>query len=444
MRISTGMIFDSGLTSLGKLSSQLLQTQQQLSTGRKVLTPADDPVAAVGILQANQAIDLTQQYKKAHDNANSTLAFVESQLKSAGDVLSEARTLVVQAGNPGLSDADRKSIAVQLRASFEHLLGLANTQDASGQFVFAGYQGNVQPFAGTVESGVAYFGDDGQRALQVSSSQQVAVSDSGNRIFNRIASGNGVFSLDYDSSNTGGARISGSNVVDAAAWHDASNSGHLEIRFWVDEMGTIGPQNAVYYDLVDAGTGFSLYRDPGDPLTAPSTAGGSDNTYTHAYVPGQPISFSGLDVAYGGGSFGANVMLTGQPADGDSFSLKSSGSQSVFETLSRFIQALEQPASGSHDQTRMSNEIALALDNFDQSEENFLAVRSGIGSRMNRIEMLETLNSDLNVQYQQRLSDLQDTDFAKALSDLMRTQIQLQAAQQSFAQTSKLSLFNYI
>lgn len=437
MRISSGMLFDSGVAALGKLSAQLLQTQQQLSTGRKVMTPADDPVAAVGILQANQALAMTEQYKKAHDSANSTLSFAESQLKSAGSILSEARTLVVQAGNPGLSDADRKSIAAQLRSDFEQLLGLANTQDASGQYVFSGYMGNTQPFGGTVETGVEYFGDDGQRYLQVSSSQQLAVSDSGNSIFNRIANGNGVFALDYADSNTGTAAVGGGSVINAGNWHAASNSGNLEIRFWVDEAGTIGPANAVYYDLVDADTSKSLFTDD------VSTAGGTGNSYTHAYVSGQPISFSGLAAPYD--DFGVNVNITGQPADGDSFSVKTSTSQSVFDTLRRFITALEQPTSADgNGQTRMTNEIALAIGNLDQAEQSFLTARSGIGSRMNRIESLQTLNTDLNVQYQQTLSDLQDVDYLQALSDLTRMQTQLEAAQQTFAQMTKLSLFNYI
>ncbi|KYC29310.1 putative flagellar hook-associated protein 3 FlgL-like protein [Sterolibacterium denitrificans] len=437
MRVSSGMIFDAGISSLGKQSAQLLQLQQQLSTGRKVLTPADDPVAAVGILEAKQALDMTQQYAKTHDNANSILSFAESQLKSAGAVLGEARTLVLQAGNPGLSDADRKSIAAQLRADFEQLLGLANTQDASGQYIFSGYMGNTQPFGGTVETGVSYFGDDGQRYLQVSSSQQLAVSDSGNGIFNRIANGNGVFALDYAGTNAGTAVIGGGSVINASRWHDASNSGNLEIRFWVDDGGTIGPANAVYYDLVDADTSKSLFTDD------VSTAGGVGNSYTHAYVPGQPISFSGLAAPYN--DFGINVTLTGQPADGDSFSVKNSTSQSVFESLRRIIDVLEQPiVPGSNDQARMSSEIALAIGNFDQAEQNFLTARSGIGSRMNRVESLQTLNTDLDVQYQQSLSNLQDVDYVQALSDLTRMQIQLQAAQQTFVQMSQLSLFNYI
>lgn len=440
MRVSSGMIFDAGVSALGKQSSQMLQIQQQLSTGRKVLTPADDPVASVGILESKQAIDLTQQYAKAHDSANSSLAFAESQLKSAGEVLIEARTLVIQAGNPGLSDADRKSIAAQLRAGFDQLLGLANAQDASGQYMFSGYQGNTQPFAGSVATGVNYYGDDGQRLLQASSSQQVAVSDSGNRIFNRIPNGNGVFAVDYATGNSGTAIVSGSNVTDATAWHDRSITTDLDIRFWKDPA-----DNKIYYDLVDAHTGNSLYSDPSGP-DPQSYAGGPNNTYTHAYVPGQPISFTGLDAAYGGAAgFGINVTLTGQPADGDSFNVQGSSSQSVFDTLKRFIDALEQPTvTGSNDPTRMANEISRALGDLDQAVDNFMSVRSGIGSRMNMVESLQTLNTDLNTQHQQTLSDLQDTDFVQAISDLTRLQVQLQAAQQSFVKMSQLSLFNYI
>lgn len=432
MRISSGMVFDAAIATLGKQSAQILNLQQQLSTGRKVLTPADDPVAAVGILESQQAIDMNNQYARAHDNANANLSFAESQLKSAGDVLMEARTLMVQAGNPGLKDSDRQSIADHLRSSFDQLLGLANSRDASGQYVFSGHMGNTQPFAGSVDSGVTYFGDDGQRHLQISLSQQVAVSDSGKRIFDRIPNGNGVFAVDYPPTNQGTAVISGSSVVNASAWHSTENSGNLEIRFWQDPA-----DSQVYYDLVDAGTGKSLYSD------SPSIPGGVGNTFTQAYTPGDPISFSGLADPYK--DFGINVTFTGQPADGDSFSVSNSSSQSVFDSLSRFIHALEQPViPGSNDPSRLANEVALALGNMDQGMDNFMAVRSGIGSRMHMIESIEALNGDLTIQHRQALSNLQDVDFVQALSDLTRMQIQLEAAQQTFVQMSRLSLFNYI
>jgi flagellar hook-associated protein 3 FlgL len=67
-----------------------------------------------------------------------------------------------------------------------------------------------------------------------------------------------------------------------------------------------------------------------------------------------------------------------------------------------------------------------------------------IGSRMAELESLDSVNQDLTLQYQQTLSNLQDLDYAKTISDMTRKQTDLEAAQKSFMQTSQLSLFNYL
>lgn len=439
MRISSGMIFDAGVTAINRQASDMLHLQQQLATGRRILTPADDPVASASALEVTQAADITKQYAKAHDNTASALAVAETQLQSASDILTEVRTLAVYAGNGSLSNSDRQSIAMQMRSSFEQLLGIANAKDASGQYIFSGYMGNTTPFAGSVENGVSYFGDDGQRFLQVSPSMQLAVSDSGNTLFNRISNGNGVFATRYNTNNNGDGVIDVGSVIDSSKWHSINNSGNHEVRFWVDAAGTIGPTNTTYYDLVDvaANPPVSLFTG------GPATAGGVTNTYTHKYVAGQAISFSGLAAPYD--DFGVNVSITGTPASGDTFAVQTSSSQGVFDTLSDLVIAVERAVTnGTNGMARLANDIASAIGNLDQANQKILTVRSGIGSRMNTVDSLKSVNSSLSLQYQEVLSQLQDIDYTKTISDLTRTQTQLQAAQQSFVKVSQLSLFNYI
>ncbi|MBP9712245.1 MAG: flagellar hook-associated protein FlgL [Sterolibacterium sp.] len=439
MRISTNMIYEVGVGAIGRQTSQMLQTQQQLATGRRVLTPADDPVASAGILETSQGVALTKQYTAALDNTSDTLALAESQLQGAGDLLIQVRTLAVQAGNSSLSNSDRQSIATQMRASFEQLMGIANTRDASGQYIFSGFQGNTQPFAGTVNEGVAYAGDDGQRFLQVSPSQQLAVSDSGNEIFNHVPSGNGVFATDYGAANVGTGIVNGGNVLVPSQWQSPNNSGNLQVSFWTDTAGQNGPPNTTYYDLVDAAANPPVSLFTGTP----PVPGGPTNTYSHAYVAGQPISFSGLAAPYN--DFGVTVTISGKPASGDSFSVKSSSGQSVFATLGRFIKALERPLSGATDDTtRLGNEVASMLGNVDQAHQSLLTTRAAIGARMGTADALQSVNGDVSLQYQQTLSRLQDVDVTQAISDLTRLNTQLQAAQQSFVKISQLSLFNYL
>lgn len=435
MRISSGMIYDAGVSAINKQASDLLHMQQQLATGKRVLTPADDPVASANALDVTQSVGMTKQYTTAQDNADSALGFTESQLQSATDLLTQVRTLAVQAGNATLTNTDRQSIATQLRSSFDQLMGIANSKDASGQYVFAGYMGNTTPFSGSVESGVSYFGDDGQRLLQVSPSQQIAVSDSGNSVFNRVPTGDGTFSVTYTPTNSGTAVVSSQSMVNPANWSNVSNSGNLEIQFWTDPA-----TNNTYYDLTDVSVNPPVSLFTGTS----STAGGVGNTYTHAYGPGNPINFSGLAAPYT--DLGASVTISGTPASGDSFRVQSSTSQSMFDTLRNLVSALERPVSSTSGSgmTMLTNDIAVSINNLDQASQNILTVRAKIGARLTEMDALRSVNESVSLQYQQVLSNLQDVDYTKTISDLTRTQTQLQAAQQSFVKVANLSLFNYI
>ena len=222
MRISTGMIFDAGVSSMNKQTASLLHLQQQVASGRRILTPSDDPVSAARALEVTQSKDITAQFKQNHDNATSSLGLEETQLTSAGDLLMRVRELAVQAGNTTLTNSDRLSITSELRARFEELTGIANATDGSGQYLFSGFMGSTIPFGGTVASIVAgnemsYQGDDGQRKLQVSPTRFLGVSDSGNDVFKRIVNGNGSFVTSYAVSGAGVSTNTGTGVINAGS-----------------------------------------------------------------------------------------------------------------------------------------------------------------------------------------------------------------------------------
>lgn len=410
MRIATSQIFDAGVANINKQWSQLLHLQQQVASGRRILRPSDDPVAAARALEVTQSSNILNQYATNQQNANAALGLAEAQLTSLNDMFARIKELTVQAGNATLSASDRKSIAFELRARYDELLGLANAADGQGQYLFSGYKGSNKPFAGTVDQlntsatqEITYDGDDGQRRLQVSATRMLEVSDAGTDVFMRIKNGNGYFATGYAGTNTGSGVIDIGNVSDPAAW-DALADKNLSINF----------TSATTYDIVDSASAVI-----------------ASGTYQ-----------SGVPIAIPGG--GASVIITGAPASGDIFTIAPSSSQSVFKTLANLIGALESGSGGVAESAQYSNEIAFALANLDRANDNILRVRAQIGSRMNELESLDSVNQDLQLQYQQTLSNLQDLDYAKAISDLTRKQTDLQAAQQSFVKISQLSLFNYL
>ena len=101
-------------------------------------------------------------------------------------------------------------------------------------------------------------------------------------------------------------------------------------------------------------------------------------------------------------------------------------------------------SSTTYTSTQLSNDLAAQLSNIDQAAENVSRVQSIVGTRLSEIDSLSSTAADLDVQYNATLSDLQDLDYAKAISDFTLQKTYLEAAQSSFAKIAGLSLFNYL
>ncbi|OZA27487.1 MAG: flagellar hook-associated protein 3 [Hydrogenophilales bacterium 17-64-11] len=301
MRISTQTLYETGAARLSELQSGLARTQQQISAGRRVLTPADDPVAAARALEVTQSQSINTQHGVNRQNAKSALGAVEGTLSGVTTLLQDVKASVIAAGNPTLSDTERGFMATELRGRLDELLGLANSRDALGNYLFSGFQTTTPAFSRDPVSGaVQYDGDQGQRLIQVDSTRQMAVSN-----------------------------------------------------------------------------------------------------------PGQAV-FQG-------------------------------GGQDVFATLNALIVQLETPGTAGLDAT-----LATANGDLDLALNNVLTVRASIGSRLQEIDALDNAGEDRKLQYSQTLSELQDLDYAQALTQLSQQQLTLEAAQKSFVKTSGLSLFNFL
>lgn len=430
MRISTGMIFDAGVRAINRQATSLLHIQQQIASGRRVLSPGDDPIAAAQALEVTQANDVIAQFTKNHASATTALSLEETQLTGAIDLLATVRDLALQSSNPSLTASGRAGIASALRARFDQLLGIANAADGAGQHMFAGFMGGTTPFAGSVDNLLAgneivYQGDSGQRKLQVSSGRYLEVGDAGNDVFMRIRNGNGTFTTDYAGTNTGTGTVGASALTNPAAWNAASTR-NVAINFTV----TAGVTS---YDLVDTVSGTSLLTG----LAAPAPL-----VSQRVFQSGQPIALG--QAGPPAFDLGGSITINGAPATGDSFSVAPSTSQSVFVTLANLVGALEAPTGTPAAGAKYSSDLASAVANIDQATNNIVTARARVGLRLNEIDSLGSLNSAITLQYQQTLSNLQDIDYTKAISDLTRTQTGLEAAQQSFVKISQLSLFNYL
>ncbi|HEX8988927.1 MAG TPA: flagellar hook-associated protein FlgL [Rhodocyclaceae bacterium] len=449
MRISTSMIYDTGLRSINDQTASMLHTQQQLSSGRRVVTPADDPVAAARALVVTEAQDINTQFGTNQSSAKEALSLEESQMSVLNDIITRVRELAVQGGDAALSQSDLRSISDELRSRFDELTGIANATDANGDYIFSGNMGGTKPFGANVDNllagggDVTYSGDYGQRNLQVSPTRFIQTSDSGADIFTQVRNGNGSFVTDYNGNNTGSGVIDAGSVTNTATWNALADKNY-SVNIWVDATGVAGTAGTTYYDIVDSTTGNSMLT--GAAAANPPTTAAQFQSL-RKYYDNQTIQLS-RQTGDPGPAFdlGGNVTITGTPANGDQFTIAPSTTQSVFKTISNLIGALENKLanptkSGS---AALANEIAQTLTNLDQANDNVLRVRSGIGARLNELDSLSGVNQDLNLRYSETLSNLQDVDYAKSISNLMQSQTSLDAAQKSYLKVTQLGLFNYL
>ncbi|WP_425258362.1 flagellar hook-associated protein FlgL [Rubrivivax sp. RP6-9] len=161
MRITAANAFESSIGNLQKRQQELSQAQDRLTSGKRVATASDDPVAAARAERALAAMVRAEANQRALEASRNVMQQAETAMGDAGELLQQARELVLNAGNGSYADADRKTLANALRGIREQLLSVANRNDGAGSYVFAGQGTDSPPFVDT-PAGVVYRGAAGQ------------------------------------------------------------------------------------------------------------------------------------------------------------------------------------------------------------------------------------------------------------------------------------------
>jgi flagellar hook-associated protein 3 FlgL len=399
MRVTNDTLRQAFLSALGGAQQRIQQTQAQISSGQRVNSPSDDPVAAARIAHLEVSLARLDQYQSNGVFARNQLGLEEEALGQVIDNLQRVRELTLQANNATATDADRGIIAAELRQYRDSLLALANSTDVDGRYLFGGYNETTQPFSPAGGGNVVYNGDQGQRTLQIGDSRFVAINDSGAKVFQMIPSGNGTFALETSQANTGTAKLGGGTVVDASAW--------------VRDTYTISFVTATTFEV----------RDGANALV-------TSGTYT---PPAQSVAFRGID-----------IPIDGVPVAGDSFTVTPSSSRDAFTTLDALIDTLTTPSTGAAGRAQLNSNVGQRLVDLDGVIAHMIDTRAEIGARTRALDQEETLSADYAVHLSSTLSSVRDLDYAAAISQLSQQLFSLEAAQRAFARTEELSLFRYL
>ena len=407
MRVTTNLIFDQNLRAMNSSQAQLSDIQTQLASGKKLLRPSDDPVGASQVIRLTEEIDKITQYQRNNDLVTNALELQETTLRTINDVADRARVLTVQSGNGILSSADKQAVGAEIEQLRNQVVDLMNTQNASGEYIFSGYQSASQAFSfngGAADNAIEFVGDNGTNLVQLSDSITVQSTTSGKTLFEDVRA-----RLNFDVSNLSGAsfddyQIRNQGTFDAfhSANFDPGDSANNEYSFEIVSASQI--------QVTNIGTGEVLETLP--------------------FEAGTVTTFNGVE-----------FTLQGTPGDSFQMDLNRPEKTNLAQTLHNMFLALNDT---SLDPQQFTDAIDDTLVGIDNGLAKMSRESSSIGARMNIAESVESSLLDAELANVQARSSIQDVDYAFASSEFAKQETALEAAFATFPRVANLSLFNYI
>ncbi|WP_057830857.1 flagellar hook-associated protein FlgL [Colwellia sp. TT2012] len=405
MRVSTAQFYLQSVQLMNQKSSEINEQMAHLSSGKRVLTAKDDAVAYGTLAGYKNDLANIEKYKRNINQAESHNSFQEVAFAGAEDILNDIQQRLLQANNGAMSNEDLQTLAKQVRHSFNQLFDVANSQNENGDYVFSGFQTEQQPFSQQVDGSVFYGGDSGVRELQIARNIKIPTNQTGDAAFMRVANAIGDFSANYPTtpSNSSGIAVESANVTNRGTYNTSAIP-H-------DYTFTFGP-GAADLNVLDSG--------------------GANVFTTGAYVVGQKISFDGIE-----------VTLIGNPLPGDSFTLSEEEDISVFSTINNAIAWMEQ-GSVATNQEQHQVDYNTILEQLNSSMIHITSRRVDSGIRLQVLDSQKDRHLDSELSLATGQANIEDLDFAKAISEFEQAKIALQVSQQTFSKVQGLTLFNYI
>ena len=502
MRISSQMFYMRNTNSLMDKQSKLNDQNAHLAAQKRVIHGSDDPVAIATIQRLKQDLSVGEQYIKNGEIAQTANELTDTALTQVTNILQRVRELMVSGSNGTLNEENRDAIAIELETLRDELIGVANAKDGNGQYIFAGFQVNTQPFQKNEFGEVVYHGDDGERDYRIGSGVLTKANDPGSKVFMDIIEGNGSFVSELGSNNSGGGVISEGSVVDenkAAEFADQDYTIAI-----TDPTGSGEPDYSVYGLKDDKVSGSANVKVSQIDLDHPDFAGvnpsgtypaadsdvkiefvqieGTDTfevqingksslpeVYDAANTNGQEISISGITIEVdglpdSGDSYeltkfvpptpyeegqaisfnGIKTEIKGGVADMDSFTLRKSEEKDIFSTIQGAIDGLRIPGDDAASQAERTAAFNNSLLQIDSALDNVVSVQAAAGSRLNTIDNQREATLDFNLTTTSSLSSLEDLDMAAAITEFQQQMSMLEITQKTFVQMQQISLFNLI
>jgi flagellar hook-associated protein 3 FlgL len=496
MRISTNSFFESSSSRLTELQSQISANSDQITSGKRLLNPSDDPVAAAKIIGVQQSQSINTQFNKNITSIQNNLGTVDitlsdivSNLQNMHDQIISAGSASIANGNTSISlnlASDKIAISLNLQGLYDQLLSLANSTDASGNYLFAGQKTNTAPFIKNADQASIsttfvqksmLLGNQllGEYKVSAGGSFTVPATTAETTTDEGTTPGSQNIWLDATSAPLrAGAVLSAGQIFYSVGTPGSTPSAPTTFvapptgaeqsltnkqlgKYQVSFGGSFIVPTTTAATITTPGSQSSWLDETGTPLKAGSELSAGQVFYrvgTPGSTPSAPTTFvappTGTAIVtkgffeYKGNTTENQIQVnTSQHMSASVLGSDMFSGGDIFNKLQAAITALNMPS----DANATSLQVSALSDLSNSYTTTFAAVsnaQSSVGTRLNRLDSIKSANDNINLQLTQTLSGLQDTDYNKAVSDLVRQQFILQAAQKTFAQISKSSLFDFI
>lgn len=394
-RISSFHSYQNVQNDLRRQENKIHHNQAQLASGKQLQKPADDPLAIHYLQKVGQQTEQLKQFTDSIVLSRNRLEHQEVMLRDTEQFADKAKRLTMEAINGALSPQDREAKAREIEELARNFIALANIQDESGNYTFAGTKPKTQPFFVDNSGRISYAGDDYQRKMRISSSMEIATSDPGSKLFMEIDNPLGDYKPDYQLQNASEL------LLEKALNSDANDNSQYKITF---------------VDMGDNRFGYQLEKN------------------------GSVVKVDDYDPQKGVEHNGFSLRVKGQITAGDAIELSPRKTFSVFDSFKDAMTWMDKDVSDASANAQLHQ----VTEEFHTAFLHLTKARTDVGTRLNSLDVQEQQHEDFKISLARSKSSFEDLDYSKAVIEFEENSRALQASQLAFGKTKDLTLFNYL
>ncbi|WP_268800276.1 flagellar hook-associated protein 3 [Pseudomonas huanghezhanensis] len=276
MRISTAQFYETSAANYQRNYSNVLKTSDEVSSEVRLNTAGDDPLGAARVLQLQQQNALLTQYKSNISTVSTNVTQSESAMTGIQSAIQSAQELVLKTANATYTDKDRQATADELKQLQQQILGLMNSKDASGAYLFSGSKSTTPPYAVNPDGSYSYQGDQTKMNVDIGTGISMATNTTGWDAFEQaINTTRTSTTLTAPATNDGVVALSGGSVTSSVAY---------DAKFGEGEPYSVSFQSSTQFKITDKN---------GNDVTADSSQAGA---FTSNNASNQTIAFRGLEL----------------------------------------------------------------------------------------------------------------------------------------------------